>query len=423
MSFIYCTPFLDEIDRIRRDCGQYRRFSEPLPYNGTKIDDFNTLLSAGTDIAVTHTTFLNATPETLELIRQGDYTLIVDEALDVVQDFNNVQPVEYSTRQTITGEDVKFLLERGIIQIEHDNSVTWCAGEYGDDLKFSAVQRYAKLGRLYCVNRKLLLAVFPPEMFNCFKQVDIMTYLFNGSIFKYYLDRFGVAYETVSVAPENGKYALVPYCQAIETAFRQRCKELIHICGNASMNSYKVSALSKTWYENSGNDDRLERLKKNLSNYFRYYVKSASATNGDIMWTTFNDYSDRIKGHRYTRIRNMTEQERALPQAQRDAIEKELSCFVPCNAKATNIYRERWALAYCVNMYLNPMMRRFFTDANGERVNAGLPEIHPDEDAYAISCMLQWIFRSRIRDGQPIDIYIPNRRMRQLLTDWMEGKI
>ena len=204
-SYIYCTPFLDEIDRIRKSCGRYRRFSEPLPYTGTKIDNFNELLATGGDIAVTHITFLNATQETLELIRTGDYTLIIDEVLEVVTDFNKVQSVENVSRQTITKEDIKFLLEQNIIQIAKDNRVIWCGGEYGDDFKFSEVQRYARLNRLYCVDNKLLIAVFPPEMFKYFKDVYIMTYLFDGSTFKYYLDLFGIRYETVSIENNAGK--------------------------------------------------------------------------------------------------------------------------------------------------------------------------------------------------------------------------
>ena len=83
-AYIYCTPLLDEIERIRRACG-YHRFNEPQPYNGTrKIDDFNDLLTDGGCVAVTHVTFLNATPETLERIYEGEYTLILDEALSIV---------------------------------------------------------------------------------------------------------------------------------------------------------------------------------------------------------------------------------------------------------------------------------------------------------------------------------------------------
>lgn len=43
-----------------------------------------------------------------------------------------------------------------------------------------------------------------------------------------------------------------------------------------------------------------------------------------------------------------------------------------------------------------------------------------DEDAYALSVMLQWIWRSAIRDGGEIWIYVPSRRMRELLENWIK---
>ena len=39
---------------------------------------------------------------------------------------------------------------------------------------------------------------------------------------------------------------------------------------------------------------------------------------------------------------------------------------------------------------------------------------------YALSEMLQWIWRSAIRDGKEIWIYIPSRRMRELLQNWIQ---
>ena len=422
-SFIYCTPFLDEIDRVRKACGSYSRFDEPRPYTGSKIDSFNELLADGKDIAVTHTTFLNATQETLDLVRTGSYELLIDEALDVVVDFNRVQTVESAARQMVTRADVVFLLERGIIKISEDNRVVWCGGEYGDDFKFSEVRRFANLGRLFCVGESLFLAVFPPEMFKCFDTVYIMTYMFSGSIFKYYLDMFGLDYELKSVKQNDGGYYLTDYDAAIDTEFRRTCKSLIHVCDYERLNLHKVSALSKSWYDNNRKDDRLKELKTNLTYYFRRYLQDAKASNGDIMWTCYGDYERNVSGRGYTMVRAMTESERRLPQNKREELEKQLSCFVPCNAKATNIYRNRWALAYCVNMYLNPMIRRFFTDENENRERNGLPCINPDENAYALSCLLQWIFRSRIRDGKEIELYIPSCRMRGLLTDWLDGLI
>ena len=42
------------------------------------------------------------------------------------------------------------------------------------------------------------------------------------------------------------------------------------------------------------------------------------------------------------------------------------------------------------------------------------------EDKYALSVMIQWIWRSAIRDGKEVWIYIPSKRMRNLLKDWIE---
>ena len=43
-----------------------------------------------------------------------------------------------------------------------------------------------------------------------------------------------------------------------------------------------------------------------------------------------------------------------------------------------------------------------------------------DEDLFSLSALLQWIWRSQIRDGRPVDIYIPSERMRTLLKVWMK---
>ena len=394
-----------------------------MPYSGTKISNFNELLTTGVDIAVTHVTFLNAAQETLDLIRTGNYTLIVDEALDVVTDFNKVQSVESASRQSITKDDIDFLLARDIIRIASDNRVVWLGGEYGSDFKFSEVQRYAGLNRLYCVDNKLLLAVFPPEMFTCFKAVYIMTYLFAGSIFKYYLDLFDIQYEIVSVCKDGTQYCITGDVRQIDAEFRVRCRELIQVCDSKALNNYKGNALSKAWFDRSSSDDRLAQLSGHISYFFRHYTKDARARNGDIMWTCFGCYEDKVKGHGFTAMRALTREEYKLPPAALEARKKALSCFLSCNAKSTNAYRNRWALAYCVNIYYNPMIRRFFTDNNVARKGRGLSEIYPDEDLYALSCMIQWTFRSRIRDGESIYIYIPSQRMRNLMLDWMNCRI
>ena len=124
-------------------------------------------------------------------------------------------------------------------------------------------------------------------------------------------------------------------------------------------------------------------LKNNVLNYFCGILKTKSE---DIIWTTFKGYEKKIKGKGYTKG------------------------FIPLNLRASNRYKNRTSCAYLVNRYVNPVVKQFF-EKNG---------INVDEDAYALSEMLQWIWRSAIRDGKPINIYIPSKRMRTLLMNWLE---
>ena len=44
-----------------------------------------------------------------------------------------------------------------------------------------------------------------------------------------------------------------------------------------------------------------------------------------------------------------------------------------------------------------------------------------NQDMYALSVLIQWIFRSAVRNGETIHIYLPSKRMRFLLTEWLKN--
>ena len=48
-------------------------------------------------------------------------------------------------------------------------------------------------------------------------------------------------------------------------------------------------------------------------------------------------------------------------------------------------------------------------------------DIKINEDIWALGEMIQFIFRTQIRDGKPINIYIPSQRMRNLLINWLNS--
>ncbi|MER1292416.1 hypothetical protein NQS36_16760, partial [Bacillus sp. C1(2022)] len=69
-------------------------------------------------------------------------------------------------------------------------------------------------------------------------------------------------------------------------------------------------------------------------------------------------------------------------------------------------------LAYTINRYVNTVLYNYFK----EKYNVSI-----DQDAFALSELLQWIWRSAIRNGEEITLFIPSLRMRKLLIDWLNG--
>ena len=137
-------------------------------------------------------------------------------------------------------------------------------------------------------------------------------------------------------------------------------------------------------------------MKRNLNNYFRNILDAKSET---IMWTTFKDFQAKLRGKGYSK---------QFKSEQLENVENAYG-FLSCNARATNKYSECYNLAYCVNNYLHVSVSQFFRKKG----------VAIDEELYGLSEMIQWIWRSRIRNGESINIYIPSVRMRTLLKSWL----
>lgn len=403
ISYIYVTPFLSEVARIKEFC--HRQFEEPQYKGGRKLDDFNCLLMDGKDIVVTHSTFANSNAETMELIENGEYVLILDETLDILVEFNEV------ATNRINKADVNMLLREGFISYDKYGNVEWLKDHY-PDTRYQDVERLARNGNLFYLDGSMLVWQFPPEIFKTFKKIFLLTYMFDGSFLKPYFEYHKIPYDLNGIQNINGRYEITDYNHDCER--QKEFKPLIDILDDVKLNNYNASALSKSWFKRQ-NKNTLKKLQSNIYNYLRNIAK-AKAEN--ILWTTPKEYKNDLKGRGYNVIRQLTKEEKQLPAAEKDKIEKKLKCFLPCNARATNDYADRCVLVYAMNMYCNPYVKRYFENKN----QSDNTNITVDQDYLALSCMLQWIWRSQIRNGKPIKIYIPSTRMRKLLFEWLDGK-
>jgi hypothetical protein len=166
-------------------------------------------------------------------------------------------------------------------------------------------------------------------------------------------------------------------------------KAIINIYeGDLNSIGAKRTALSYTQYEKwrKQSSPLQAKLKNNLYNYFHNIQKVSSK---EILWTCPKDSKDKLKGKGYAKS------------------------YLSFNARATNKYRFRNTLAYCNNLFVQPQIKSFFRK-NGIEIN---------EEEYALASLLQWLWRSAVREGKPVNIYIPSSRMRDLLKSYLEGDI
>lgn len=370
-KFIYITPFLKEITRIRETVTN-RTFYEPNNDNkeGRKLRSLKELIISGRDICATHSLFQMADDELIELLTDSGYTLILDEVMDVIE------------KAPISGVDIKALLDLKYIEVVN-NRVIWLNDEYIGG-RFDDIRLLAKAGNLFYHRGKFLIWSFPPQVFKAFNEVIVMTYLFDAQIQRYYYDLYNIQYEFKSVKKIGDKYEIVDYIRGAEN--RKEIMKLIHLYeGKLNNIGERNNALSATWLRRAG-DDVIEQLQKNTYNFFYNICKTKAKEN---LWTTIKDRQPELRGKGYAKS------------------------FIPLNMRATNDYESRKALAYLFNRYMNPIERAFFED-NGINVN---------QDLLAVSDLLQWVWRSRIRNREPIQLYLPSSRMRGLLKAWGKDEI
>ena len=364
--FIFVTKFLSEVERVCLACAD-RHFVQPTPSEQGKIGSLLKLLGAKKNIASTHALFYKYNDEVLEAIRDGGYTLILDEVVDAVQ------PMD------VTPGDIKIIMEKGYGSVGENNRVEWVDDEYSG--KLTPIKQMVESRYITFDEGKFFIWQLPIELFLPFKEVWVLTYMFEHSTQGAYFKLNNIPYTYVKVHIEDGKYMFVP-------GRAQNKTKLPNVYVEKSRNLNRVGdsryALSSTWFKKQLRGDReiLDELRRSIYNVMRnkfpgYY--------GDRMWTTFENARTKLRGEGYSKG------------------------FLAYNARATNDYSNRTALAYCVNVFLHPSIKSYFSK-RGAPIN---------EDQWALSEMLQWVWRSAVRRGEEIWLYIPSRRMRLLFLDWV----
>jgi hypothetical protein len=345
------------------------------------------LLDKGKNIVCTHKLFQLFDEEIRQYIEDFEYTLILDEVMEVINQVN------------ISKHDINLLVQTGVIEVYDDGSVRWIDEGYSGE--FNNFKLLSQNDSLFLHKNTFMFWTINKRAFESFKDVFILTYLFDGQIQKYYYDLHKMKYDKMAVVKNEDRYELIDYNPLLEN--RENIKKRLDIYkekGKSKLNSNFIEGdknkyiLSTTWLKKSSFETK-ERLKKNVRSYFTTKKVNSKTS----YWTTIKEQAKNIKS------------DRALYYETGNLIHN----FVSLNIRATNEYKDCTACAYLYNRFMNPIEKNFF-NFHGVAV---------DEDLLAVSDLIQFLFRGTIRNNgdSVLSVYIPSERMRDLLNKYLNYEI
>lgn len=423
-KFVVVLPLLMEVERYEKDLKQHRPVYAPhvdinTPDLDTKLKAFKNAIFGGAGVIVTtHGLFMLWDDETREHIeRQGDYTLILDETVDPVQEAD------------IKKDDYQLLLTGGYIR-EVDipgkrnfKSISRTEKTEEYDGKLKPFIRHASRSNVIVIDDCKYIRTIKPESITAFDSCFVLTYMYPGSQmdcwFKVY--GLGVSHKTLIIDDYTPELTLADHPGTYSgTDFVDK----ITLVETPGMNAVgkkrrKGVPLSKKWFEKI-KPEQLRELKNNLANMARHLSKKfIKEVIGDdvshpgyyFLWSVKNAYREALeKGLPYKSVPRSA----SIPlDDEQQETEADRACFLSHNQRATNMYAHKGCLAYLTTPLPLVPIKNFFS-AHGLDYN---------DNTFMLSTLLQWVWRSRIRNGQEILLYIPSEPLRNLFQQWLCGVI
>lgn len=363
------------------------KFVHPEP-KSNKLDNLKLLLSKGKDIVITHQLFNKLDFECLDFIRQQRYHLILDEEPNTVELIEDKYAIRFGNSKSkinLKQSEISSLIKLGIISVEK-NILKWCDTELQ---RYKDLKTDIDIGRVIQYNvvskenqESIYLWKQIPEVFTAFKTVHVLTYMFHKSLLKGYFDIHKIPYFFVNRTEEE--------ILKEEKIKDYHAKIHLHNFTDRLLPDLGHEKLSGAWYDvycEQVKNGAKNELKAKLETFFKNPVpgETISPKIEEKMWTVYKSSRSKLKGRGYTKA------------------------FLAFNTRATNEHREVKKLAFMLNLFPNPIIINYFKMNN---CSIGY-------DEYAVSTLIQWIFRSSLRDGKDIHLLLPSTRMRELLNNWM----
>lgn len=379
-SYIYVSPLLSEVDEGGRVHTSLTNVTLEIPSNdeGTKSDSLLQLLKTGASIACTHKLYLSMGEKHFHQMSLNNYTVIIDEEIDVIGGFDR-----YSR------SDLQWLIENNNISISQDDGmVSWIGSRDRIDKthKYHEFLKYCDSKSLYCTKRSevMMCTQLPIKLFECAKEVVILTYMFEGNILDCFLRLKGFDVEPFTeIVPDKVNKADVK-------------KLLTIVPPNDVLMNY---SLSSNWYLTAN-----ATMLKEVGKYIRNVCRNGGFKSKDVLWTLPKSRAVKSGSKTKNLVRPVSY------SFYEDENGDKKPCWIATQTRATNDYRTKKCMVHCYNRFPLQPVASYLQDYGHD----------VDVKVFATSELVQWAWRGCIRDDKPMTLAIGSKRMHKYFLDWLE---
>lgn len=381
---MFIVLYNDEVKRIKDSCRE-KNLMEPNYENGRKLYGLRELLTSGENIVSTHALLELLEEEDINLIKEQNYICFIDETINCISAYNEEDSDCY-----MHPKDIEVLTNYYSSVDESTGLLKWNVPDYTDG-RFIKEKKLMDNNRLMMNSAGKLFKVFPISILMAFKEIYVLTYIFEGSIMYCYVKQHGIEYKNLYITGDCLENLTITDDPTNKVVVKKNYRELINILDDDKLNKIGDGYydLSVGWYMKRATDKDKKKLQLNMRNFFEHKIGAKAK---ECLWTTFSS------------------QRNLLSSSDSGKYKRYSDCFASINMRASNNWSDRTSVAYLVNRFMNLDICNYFEN----------DDIRPDQNLFALSEMLQFIWRSAIRKNKPINLYIPSSRMRGLLKDWIE---
>ena len=375
-KYLVIVPLLSEVERVIR-CSKSIPFQQPSANDNqasNKTESLEGLVLQGENIVSTHSLHERLVP----LARKGllkDYDIIIDEVPEVVKSVTSKSKTSIEEFYVNTG----YMSVDALTGQVRPTQKWWSLRDDVDDTLSTKILSYADTGCLYLLDGHFFIWAMPRELLTAGMTTTILTYKSQGSVLSSYLRKLSVP---VEVANDN----------QLEASFRSNARELITIKDIPSVSRLSLSYTGQL--AGMSNANYCRSIVNALKNLRGRQLKDVPLENILITCNKKAWYKNENK--------NL-----AGPFASGSKLFKGTN-WVANKTRGTNDYDNCSHLIYLHDQHINPLVGRWLEDNSTSF-----------DDAYALTELIQWVWRSRIRKGEPITLYLPSPRMRGLMEDFL----